>query len=255
MNRAQLLRRCMVGGVVLAFGKLPETLAELPEAAAPAPEIAALEPSTITVMRTGIPTAARINGRPAAITAQHVEWLEDEIMPEYASNYLYPDEISTIRVPPGNQNYFKVDDIIREEDTGECMVVVAIGHKTTPGHALNQIRRGDMVLPAAAGYIHHALDVQYVGWTRESVPIIDPGPELAELAAALNPPKTRADPDDLEHLANLRDRQAKRRRERESMRSFADYEAGRQRELARRDAHNRKWANMSPEERERHLWG
>lgn len=190
ISRAQLLRRALVGGVVIAFGELPETLAKIPEAqAAPA------------ITRTAIPTTARMC---------RIEWLEDELIPGYQEGIKgigrvplrsTPQEsgempwrignsdpnlvlLSAQKVewekttkgippvtlgehlrraavlPPQAGRHFTTDDIVRSSHDGDCFLV-----------------RGKLA--------PDTLELQYIGFTIHDAPLTDARLEAADLARLL----------------------------------------------------------------------
>lgn len=204
ITRAQLLRRALVGGVVIAFGELPELASKIPEAQA-AP----------VLTRTAIPTTARMC---------RFEWLEDEMMPGMVDSGTtrglkqgwvplrstpqesgetawrvgaadpnlvllsaqkvqweetikgYPPMVmgehlrKAAVLPPQAGKHFTTDDIVRSSHDGDCYLV-----------------RGKLA--------PDTLELQYVGFTKDDDPLIDPRAEARALQDLMPDPKDEITPE------------------------------------------------------------
>lgn len=167
LTRRSVLKRALVGGGLLVFGKLPQ----------PNP-LPATSIVRVTSLRTAVPSAARYigldeqiallepdvgplmdlleAGKIRAVTAQRVEWLEDELVPRYSA--AHNRGFGVYKLPPSNSQYFMPQDIIRDEHSGENYHVERVDHD------------------------HGLLYTREVGWTAVSMPVIDPRPEAEEVA-------------------------------------------------------------------------
>lgn len=186
LTRAELLKRALIGGVLLQFGKLPEL--------APNATVST-EVVRIASARTAIPTAARytnyewledqitpnyhqqletdaaplttllrdhrnmddsvIQSR-RAVTAQRVQWLEDELMPR--GSQAETDGFGMFTLPPQNAHFFMPEDIIRDSHSGENYHVSRVD------------------------YDKGILYTREVGYTPHDMPVIDPLEESRAIA-------------------------------------------------------------------------
>lgn len=181
ITRAQLLRRALVGGVVITFGELPETLAKLP--------VGTVAPAAA---RTAIPTTARIAPFDAVKwkrewehrifygPRESGEWVTDatsghiqniELLSVQKADWLDPiegyppvtgDEFATAILPPGEGRFFQVGDIVRSSHNGDLRLVTG--------------KQDDW------------LGVRHIGHTDEDHPLTDARTEAAALAKLLPKP-------------------------------------------------------------------
>lgn len=84
-------------------------------------DIAQLEPDEAPL----VTFLMKLNKRPAY--SQKVEWLEDELHPRYTTaSASFTNVAVTVNVAAGTGAYFKINDVIRDELTGENMLVTAV---------------------------------------------------------------------------------------------------------------------------------
>lgn len=223
MNRAQLLRRALVGATVITFGELPETLAKIPGAQV-APAAAA---------RTAVPTAARLVGNAVlledeshplyifgsmegdpnltALVAQRVTWLGENKKTRWPEPVLGNRETLAV-LPPQGGRFFQADDIVRANGTGDCYLVGS--KRVSPD----------------------VLALTYIGVSGHDVPIIDPRTEakaLHELLPKREPQESHEDRMDRERLETFgikppgmrkfEDERQRTDEERRAMRSYDEY--------------------------------
>jgi hypothetical protein len=102
-------------------------------------DIALLEPDEAPL----ITFLMKLSKRPAF--SQKVEWLEDELHPRYTTaSGSFNSSIVTIGVAAGTGAYFKPYDVIRDELTGENMLVVGVAGDTLT------VERGKGSVPGTA---------------------------------------------------------------------------------------------------------
>lgn len=186
ISRAQLLRRALVGGVVIAFGELPELASKIPEAQA-APALA----------RTAIPVSARF------------EWLEDELLP-YTTAELRraPSESGSFETardwsrPPNNLvNLTAQRAEWLEPVQGHPPVMgkpnvraVLFGNPFATDDLLRVSHNGDVYL-VTGRHDEFSYDLRHVGHTDADAPLVDPAEELRALAKLLPDPKDEVTPE------------------------------------------------------------
>lgn len=183
LTRGQVLRRALVGGALITFGKLPEQVEKV------------FGPQPAAAARTAIPTSARlvpvgfIPGERSEgeslfltdfapresgewvtreswqrvnnivlLTAQKAEWLE----PIEGHPPVIGGEFVDAVMPPNSTRFYQVDDILRAAHNGDCYRVRAVMN-------------------------HDSLSLEHVGHTAVDCPLIDARAESAELAKLLPP--------------------------------------------------------------------
>ena len=206
LTRGELMRRALVGSAVLVMPKLPTFSSPAVEELVQGPGIV-----RITGARTGLPTAARYlsvddtiallepdetplvelmrrerlgwktdgpQGTLRAVTAQRVEWLEDELMPRWsdvAKREMSPNaELGIFTLPPQSSQFFWKDDIIRDEHNGNNYLITRVDHEVGK------------------------LYVRELGFTKESAPLVSPEDELKALIE--NAPEGTFEEHPVEHL-------------------------------------------------------
>lgn len=164
ITRKQLLKRALVGAIALSVPKIP---------ALGRPDAYDTSIVRITSARTAIPSAARYEHsreQPAglmyfdetaewqpdlyALTAQNAHWLEDELLPRQA---MAQREVGSFLLPPQTSRFFRPQDILRDEYSGENFYVSRVDHDK--GRIWTEV----------------------MGKTQLSVPIINPRDELVAL--------------------------------------------------------------------------